>query len=147
MKVVAIVAAIVYLAAVVWALGFWAPSALGAREARSTPAARAFRFPAGWLQGAFCIHRHESVRWNWGPSYHPGQAAWNGYWNGYQFVLSTWQSLFTPAEARSYPLFYERPDLAPIREQTYRAYLNWLRNGRRWGGSQWPNSSRECGLA
>lgn len=138
---------VIAYAAAFWLLGIKIPDAIGATHPRSTAEARQFRFPPGWLHGAFCIHRHESVRWNWGPSYHPGQAGWNGYWGGYQFVLSTWQSTFTRAEERRYPLFYARPDLAPIREQTYRAFINWKRNGHRWGGNQWPRSSYACGLA
>jgi hypothetical protein len=102
--------------------------------------------PAWWLasSGWRCIHDNESVDWHWGPNHHPRQFGWNGYFGGFQFTLSTWRSTFT-SEPHGWTWLH--PEAASPAEQRYRAFVNWLRNGRRWGGIQWPVSSRRCGLA
>lgn len=84
--------------------------------------------PEWWLAQAACIRSHEG-----GWTTNTG----NGFYGAYQFTLSTWQSV----GGQGYP--HE----ASSDEQTYRAWMNWASNGHRWGGSQWPNSSRLCGLA
>jgi hypothetical protein len=110
--------------------------------------------PAWWIghpstatlraTGAWCIHEHESRDWHWGPAHHPGQARWNGYYNGFQFVLGTWQSTYLPGEPHGRTFWH--PDEASPAEQFHRAYVNWNRNGHRFGGGQWPRSSAACGL-
>lgn len=113
--------------------------------AMATPAHRFPVPPKMWLAQASCIHQHESVDWHWGPTHHPGQTSWNGYYGGFQFVLSTWQSLFGPGEHRG-ASFY-RPDSASPSEQRWRAYKAWLRNGHSFGANhQWPTSASECGV-
>lgn len=109
----------------------------------TSPAAKRWRPPAGFIRQAMCIHRHESTRW------HRNHVDWRGlpsrYTGGYQFTDRTWAAMFRPSERGLF--VYRHPAAASVREQTYRAFVNWRANGRRWGGSQWPNSSRECGLA
>lgn len=94
-----------------------------ALQHRSTAAARAWRAPRGWLRQAFCIHRHESVDW-----YRAG-VDWQGrpseYFGGYQMLVSTWRSV----GGRGLPSDW------PPREQTYRAFLVWQRDGGSW--SEW----------
>lgn len=104
-----------------------------------------FAYPAGWFDAATCVHLHESVDWHWGPNHHPGQSSWNGYYNGFQFVLSTWRSTYAPGEPHGYT--YDHPEAASVAEQYRRAFVNWQRNGNRFGGGQWPRSSRTCGVA
>ena len=69
--------------------------------------------PAGWYETALCIHHREGA-WNANTG--------NGYYGGLQFLLGTWHSVGG----------IQRPDLAAPREQLYRAYLVWLRDGRSW---------------
>jgi hypothetical protein len=89
-----------------------------------------------------CIHRHESVDW------HRDHVDWrdnpSDYAGGLQFTDATWRSLFGPSEQDEY--VYAHPAVASPREQLYRAWLNWRRNGNRFGGRQWPHSSAECGV-
>jgi Transglycosylase-like domain len=80
--------------------------------------------PRPWLRDAVCIHQHEGA-WNANTG--------NGYWGGLQFTLDTWQSVGGPS----------RPDLVTPREQLYRAWLVWLRDGRSW--REW-GTARACGL-
>ena len=85
---------------------------------------RRWRAPAWWLQAALCIHAHEGA-WNANTG--------NGYYGGMQFLLSTWRSVGGP----SYP------HLVSPREQLYRAWLVWRRDGgsfREWG------TAGMCGL-
>ena len=72
--------------------------------------------PKAWLVEAACIRSHEGA-WT--------SNTGNGYFGAYQFLLSTWRSVGG--------LGY--PHQASQREQTYRAWLLWLRSGRSW--SQW----------
>jgi hypothetical protein len=93
-------------------------------------------YPRGWLKQAACIHRHESTDWH-------RVLDWRGYpspdHGGYQIDVSTWAA-FAP---RWWP---RDPALASPAQQTLVAWRIYVANGRRWGGNQWPNSSRECGL-
>lgn len=97
----------------------------------TSPAARHFRFPPGWLRGAFCIHRHESTDW------HRAYTDWTGasspYSGGFQFLASTWRSAGGTGHAWQWS----------VREQTYRAFLVWRRDGGSW--AEW-GSAAACGL-
>lgn len=85
----------------------------------------------GWLRGAFCIHRHESVDW------HLAYRDWAGnsspYSGGFQFLASTWRAAGGAGHAYQW---------SP-REQLYRAWITWLRSGSSW--RQWGTAGR-CGL-
>jgi hypothetical protein len=73
-----------------------------------------------------------------------GEGAWdadtgNGYFGGLQFTAATWASVGGPS----------RPDLVTPREQLYRAWLVWKRDGRRWwigDGGEWGTTAAACGL-
>jgi Transglycosylase-like domain len=69
--------------------------------------------PHPWLSEAVCVHEHEGA-WN--------DNTKNGYYGGMQFTLSTWRSVGGPS----------RPDLVSPREQLYRAWLVWQRDGQSW---------------
>lgn len=122
--------AMLFIAACIWLLAIRLPDALGSVR-RSTPAARRWRAPHGWLREAFCIHRHESVDW-----YRAG-VDWAGnpspYYGGFQFLVSTWQSV----GGRGLPSDW------PPREQVYRAFLVWQRDGGSW--AEWGTAG-VCGL-
>lgn len=83
-----------------------------------------WRAPSYWLQGALCIHRHEAT---WTAS------TGNGYHGGFQFLLSTWASVGGPG----------LPENQSPREQLYRAWLVWNRDGQSW--EEWP-TRWACGL-
>lgn len=85
---------------------------------------RSWSPPAWWLQQAACIRLHEG--W-WTAN------TGNGYAGAYQFRHSTWASVGGRGSAHQ----------ASPREQTYRAWLLWLRSGRSW--SQWGTAGM-CGL-
>ncbi len=71
-----------------------------------------------------CIHQHEGAfNANTG----------NGYYGGFQFLLGTWASVGGVT----------RPDLATPREQLYRAWRVWLRDGHSW--REWGTAGM-CGL-
>ena len=80
-----------------------------------------------WQREAACIRFHES-RGDW--SINTG----NGYYGAYQFLLSTWESV----GGRGYP------NRAVPREQSYRAWRVWLRDGRSW--REWGTAG-VCGLS
>ncbi len=81
--------------------------------------------PAGWwLAQAACIRSHEG----W-PTANTG----NGYYGSYQFLASTWRGVGGPS----------LPHLVPLREQTYRAWLVWSRDGGSW--REW-GTHRMCGV-
>lgn len=80
--------------------------------------------PKAWLPGALCIHHYEGA-WNANTG--------NGYYGGMQFLLSTWQRAGGVG----------RPDLASPREQLYRAWRVWLRDGHSW--QEWGTRGL-CGL-
>jgi hypothetical protein len=82
-------------------------------------------FDRGWLAQATCIHQHEGA-WNANTG--------NGYYGGFQFLLSTWASVGGTT----------RPDLAAPQEQLLRAHMVWARDGgsfREWG------TAAACGLS
>lgn len=97
----------------------------------TSPAARAWKAPRGFIPQALCIHRHESVDW------HRAWVDWRGqrspYAGGMQFLLSTWRR----AGGRGEPWQWSP------REQVYRAFVIWKRNGGSW--SEWGTRAR-CGL-
>ncbi len=80
--------------------------------------------PPSWLPGALCIHQHEGAfNANTG----------NGYYGGFQFTLDTWRSVGGLV----------RPDIATPREQLFRAWLVYRRDGNSW--REWGTRSL-CGL-
>jgi hypothetical protein len=92
---------------------------------------RTWHAPSWWLghppphpTGAWCIHSREGA-WNANTG--------NGYYGGMQFLLSTWRSVGGPS----------RPDLVTPREQLYRTWLVYLRDGSSW--REW-GTARICGL-
>lgn len=89
-----------------------------------------------WLREAACIHEHESVDWHKTTDWQ-GHPSWDH--GGMQIDVRTWAS-YAP---RGFPA--DPADATP-REQLYVAYQIWVANGRRWGGNQWPNTSKACGL-
>jgi hypothetical protein len=93
---------------------------------------RLHRFPHWWYLQAVCIHRHESVDWFYGPGHTSGRY-WNGYYGGFQFLLSTWQR----AGGRGYP------HRAIPNEQYYRAWVIWKANHGSW--REWGTAGM-CGL-
>ena len=80
--------------------------------------------PAWWLPQAVCVHEHEGA-WN--------DNTGNGYYGGMQFTLGTWRSVGGSGQ----------PDRATPREQLYRAWLVWKRDGGSW--REW-SSRIPCGL-
>lgn len=94
-------------------------------------AADAHAYPGWWKKQAACIRHHESTdRW------HIRNPPYGG---AYQFVDSTWEA-FRP---RSFPVRSWRASPA---QQTLVAWRVYVANGRRWGGNQWPVTSRICGV-
>jgi len=81
--------------------------------------------PRPWLAQALCIHAHEGA-WN--------DDTGNGYYGGMQFLLATWAGVGG----------ITRPDRASPREQLYRAWLVWNRDGDSW--REWGTASI-CGLS
>ncbi len=80
--------------------------------------------PGWWLAQAACIRSHEG----W-PTANTG----NGYYGSYQFLASTWRSVNGPS----------LPHLVSLREQTYRAWLVWSRDGGSW--REWGTKGM-CGV-
>ncbi len=76
-------------------------------------AAAHFRFPHGWLQhsGVWCIHRYEAVDWH--------ERRNSSSRGGLQIQYGTWASVGGTGDPA---------DWSP-REQVYRAYLIWHRDG------------------
>jgi len=85
--------------------------------------------PAAWLQQAACIHTYEG-------SWHA--ATGNGYEGGMQFLRSTWTSVGGQVDADGH-----WASVAPPREQLFRAWLVWKRDGRSW--REWGTAG-DCGL-
>ena len=77
-----------------------------------------------WLPQAVCIHNHEGA-WT--------SNTGNGYYGGLQFRLSTWRSVGGVGY----------PHRASIREQLYRGWLVYRRDGNSW--REW-GTARMCGL-
>ena len=95
-------------------------------------APRRWRAPKGWLVDALCIHRREGA-WN-AIGYVHGRPTYGG---GLQFMVATWQSV-GGAETSVYGIAQTSP-----REQLYRAWLVWRRDGGSW--REW-GTARACGL-
>jgi hypothetical protein len=99
----------------------------------TSPEARRFHFPPGWLvrSGVWCLHRHESVDW------HRRWVDWAGrpspYAGGLQFMQHTWET----AGGRGEPWQWS------VREQVYRAFVRWHADGDSW--SEWGTAGA-CGL-
>ena len=85
--------------------------------------------PAGWLDQALCLHRHEGD-WN--------AATGNGFEGGMQFLLSTWVSVGGTVDSNG-----RWASVVPVREQLYRAWLVWKRDGHSW--REW-GTAQACGL-
>lgn len=98
----------------------------------TSKAAQRWKPDRGWLRGAFCIHRHESVEW------HRAYTDWRGapspYSGGMQFLHSTWIRAGGTGHAYQW---------SP-REQLYRAFLIWKAGGGSW--REWGTRGA-CGLA
>jgi hypothetical protein len=77
-----------------------------------------------WYREALCIHAHEGA-WTANTG--------NGYYGGMQFLASTWAS----ANGRGLA------SAATPRDQLYRAWIVYLRDGRSW--REW-GTARACGL-
>jgi len=89
--------------------------------------------PKAWLAGALCIHQHEGA-WD-AIGYVNGRPTYGG---GFQFMVATWQSA-GGTEASVYGIAQTSP-----REQLYRAWLVWRRDGNSW--REWGRPARACGL-
>jgi hypothetical protein len=81
-------------------------------------------WPDGWAAQAACIRAHEG--W-WTAN------TGNGYYGAYQFLRSTWTSVGG----------HGLPSEASPREQTYRAWLVWRRDGGSW--REWSTAG-SCGV-
>ena len=80
--------------------------------------------PKMWLGNALCVHAHEAA-WNANTG--------NSYYGGMQFTLYTWRSVRGPGF----------PHQQSPREQLYRSWLVWLRDGHSW--REWGTAAA-CGL-
>lgn len=93
-----------------------------------------YRDSAGYHRatGAWCIHEHEGA---WNAIGHSRDRYGNPitYYGGMQFLLSTWRSVGGVT----------RPDLASPREQLFRAWLVYRRDGSSW--REWGTRGK-CGL-
>lgn len=74
--------------------------------------------PAGWYDAALCIHSREGA-WN--------AATGNGYEGGMQFLASTWLSAGGRLDGHGH-----WASVAAPREQLYRAFVVWRRDGGSW---------------
>ncbi len=91
--------------------------------------------PRSWLPQALCVHSKEGA-WN--------DNTGNGYFGGAQFMRSTWLSVGGPYEpAFDHPGDRRFPFQASPREQLYRMWLVWQRDGRSW--REWGTRGA-CGL-
>lgn len=94
--------------------------------------------PRSWLPDAICVHEQESSDWHYGPEHH-GSRPWSGYYNGFQFLKSTWLR----AEKLT-GLFYDIVG-APIWVQVRNAYAIFHDDGDSW--KEWgPRTLRNCHL-
>ncbi len=82
--------------------------------------------PRGWYTAALCIHSREGA-WN--------SNTGNGYFGGLQFTAYTYRSVGGRSDGRA--------DLDTPREQLYRAYRVWTRDGGSW--REW-GTARACGV-
>jgi len=108
----------------------------GAPAATAAPAR--WHAPAQWLPGALCVHAHESGDFHYGPSRHRSTASWNGYYNGWQFTLSTWQ--------RADRLLgrHDDPQWSAPWVQLWHVWAIWKDDRGSW--REWPHTARMCGL-
>ena len=95
--------------------------------ARAEPAG--WQPAASWLQQAFCVHNHEG-------SWHA--ATGNGFEGGLQFLRSTWVSVGGSVDVNG-----RWASVVSAREQLYRAWLVWKRDGGSW--REWGTAGA-CGL-
>jgi hypothetical protein len=80
--------------------------------------------PAKWLAQARCIHVKEGP-WTANTG--------NGYFGGMQFAPQTWKRVGgKPNPAFKHPGDIAYPFAVPVREQLYRAWLVWKRDGGTW---------------
>lgn len=100
----------------------------------TSPAARAWRAPRGFIRDALCVHRFESAGY---VGWHRAWVSWDGrpsrYAGGLQFLESTWLR----AGGRGEPWQWSP------REQVYRAFRIWRSHGGSW--SEWGTRGL-CGL-
>ena len=92
----------------------------------TSPAAKRFRFPAGWLNhsGVWCLHNRESTDWFLvNPPYS----------GGLQMLDSTFQSVGGRGKAGWWS----------VREQVFRAFLVWQRDG---GSFREWSTAAACGV-
>lgn len=97
-------------------------------SAAASPMPQHWHAPRDWLPGAICVHKHEGA-WN--------AETGNGYSGGMQFTAYTWASVGGVGRASQ----------ASPREQLYRAWLVWRRDGVVNGVRVAPGSWREWGTA
>lgn len=90
--------------------------------------------PKAWLADATCVHGKEGA-WN--------AATGNGYEGGGQFLLSTWQSVDGPVVRDHKGSIVHWASAFPPREQLYRMWLVWKRDGGSW--REWGTAGA-CGL-
>lgn len=97
-----------------------------------------WRAPHPFYEHALCIHRYESGDFHYGPTRHP-RGAWNGYFNGWQFTLGTWQ--------RADRLLgrHDDPQWSPPWVQLMHVWAIWRDDA--YSFREWPRSSKLCGLA
>jgi hypothetical protein len=92
---------------------------------------------AAWLAQAQCVHRHEGP-WDANTG--------NGYFGGMQFSPATWARAGGHAEpAFAHPGDPAFPFSVASREQLYRAWLLWQRDGGNW--RSWGAAGQTCGQA
>lgn len=108
------------------ALVFAAPS-----SARGYPPSvpKNWHAPQPFYGQAMCVHSYEGAL---------NAATGNGYEGGWQFLRSTWQSVGGPVDSRGHWASTASP-----REQLYRVWLLWTRDGQSW--REWGTAGR-CGL-
>jgi hypothetical protein len=101
----------------------------------------AHAYPTSWLHEAHCIHQQET-RGRWATRWHLTRT-WTGATSrqrgGLQIDEDTWAA-FAPRRWTRDPAHASRA------QQLFVAWRIWHANGDRWGGNQWPNSSRACGV-
>jgi hypothetical protein len=99
-------------------------------------------YPGYWIREAHCIHYRETrSSWNtgWATHYVYGTRIESEDRGGLQIAVKTWAA-HAPAK------WTRDPAAATRAQQLFVAWRIWWANGRRWGGNQWPNSSRACGV-
>ena len=106
-----------------------------APPAVASPMPRHWHAPPWWLHQAVCIHQREGA-WN--------DNTGNSYFGGMQFLQSTWRSVGGPyEEAFNHPGDRRYPFAASPREQLYRAWLVYRRDGNSW--REW-GTAPACGV-